>query len=421
MKKINLPLPIVYSLFKDDVHMILEEEDCYLKSNTGLSYPLKPLKFDKCRGKSVAYFNYELALGHYLEIDENECLYVYNKDLYLKSINCSNENQLVLFEPKYNSDIISILDYFNYNQVVTKTEIAKVRAILNLKGTYDMNWYAISLNGNPQGLILLVSISDEIISVAISLCLNKGIFHMLLANALTNFNHQFISIPNLKIDTLIHQKLPLFHGVYDNFDLKRLCEELDEEEFLIKDLIKSSLFSYIEKSNDGVLIKSGNLYYATKNYDLKSLTNCIKINPLSKNVLMEHTHIFPLDENLHEVDLATFLKYVEKVPEYLNESIETDLEYVWGMGGHFYLYKVNDEVVGGGVIQYEAMNHCYLSYIFTLEKYRNKGFGTKIVKALLAQGSTLTNKKMMLIVLNHKLIPFYENCGFKIVAKVDFT
>ena len=37
-----------------------------------------------------------------------------------------------------------------------------------------------------------------------------------------------------------------------------------------------------------------------------------------------------------------------------------------GYGGHFYLYYQNDEVIGGGVIQYEAKNHCYV-YIFVLE------------------------------------------------------
>lgn len=421
MKNIDLTLPIVYSLFKGDVHMVLEDGEYFLKSESGLSFPLKSQITHNCKNKKVAYFSYEAAMGHYLKINNDDSYYLYNKDDFISSVNINQDSNLEFFEPVYSSDINSILDYFSYNQVITKTEIAKVRSLIGLKGTYELNWYALSLNNNPQGLVLLVPMSETIVAVAFSVCLNRGVFQLLLAKALENTTYSYIGLLNNKIDNLESQRIPFFHGIYDNQELKNLCNNLKDDEFIIKDLIQSSLFSNIEIENNEVLIKSGNLYYATRNFNVEGLSNCIRLNDESEYVLMEQKSIHPLDSNLKEVGFNEFLKYVKKVHEYSNEKPETDLKYVWGMGGHFYLYYQNDEVIGGGVIQYEAKNHCYVSYIFVLEKYRLKGNGIKLTKAIFALANTISNKKIYIIVLEPKLISFYKKVGLSVVAHVDFT
>jgi GNAT superfamily N-acetyltransferase len=422
MKQFELTIPFIYALFSGDAKLVYEEENIFLKGHEGISYSVtdKP-KMSNYKGKKVCYFTYEQAMGHFLRNDKTKSHFVYVREDLLKLDNRKN-NSLTCSEITTSENITELINYLSYNNLISVNEANKLKIILLQKEDYPQRWFVIRLNNNAQGYMLFVPNSVDIIGLAAHFCINKAIFNQLLNYALSQIKYPYINMLNMRFANLPYQEIPIFFGEYDNVNLSTLYNNLEKDEMLLKEIIPSGIYSDIEYSKDlkNVIVKCNNTYFASKNYVLTNDIECIKMHNDSEYKLFMQKSNQLLDNNLVEVDFKTFFSHVKNVPEYKDENYQLDLATTWGLGGHFYLYKDNGVVVGGGVVQYESIHYCYISYVFTAEKYRHKGYGRKIVKALTAIGYTETNKKMILIVINKDLIPFYISCGYEVTYGVDY-
>lgn len=86
---------------------------------------------------------------------------------------------------------------------------------------------------------------------------------------------------------------------------------------------------------------------------------------------------------------------------------------------HYYLYYDNGEIIGLSGL-YDEPNEmpkesAWLGWFGVLEKYRNKGYGTEIIKYFESEAKKLGYKYCRVYTedsANNKAIAFYEKCGY---------
>lgn len=84
---------------------------------------------------------------------------------------------------------------------------------------------------------------------------------------------------------------------------------------------------------------------------------------------------------------------------------------------YYYIAKIKNECVGY-IASTLMVDHFDILSIATIEKYRKKGIGTKLLKTLLDKASELNVKDIFLEVRvsNKTAIRFYENNGFEKIS-----
>lgn len=100
----------------------------------------------------------------------------------------------------------------------------------------------------------------------------------------------------------------------------------------------------------------------------------------------------------------------------LNKSDETvNLQYLFKKGcGVTFVLSENTVKVGGGLI-INSENYSVISHVFVKEEFREKGFGTEIVKNLL----TLCNTENLYLISEKSNLEFYGKLGFSPVLTVN--
>lgn len=168
--------------------------------------------------------------------------------------------------------------------------------------------------------------------------------------------------------------------------------------------------------------KSFSLLFASEKADLEELSFTLKSEFHSPDILpfgiidkyyllQKHTlpnSDFPLESKRNYGDLKFVLE--------LNKGEKTvNLQYLFKKGCALpFVLSENDVKIGGGLI-INSENYSVISHIFVKEKFRGKGFGTKIVKNLLK----LCRTENVYLTSEKSNLEFYGKLGFTPVMTVN--
>lgn len=120
------------------------------------------------------------------------------------------------------------------------------------------------------------------------------------------------------------------------------------------------------------------------------------------------------------VKLFASSKYLSK---YLNRGIWGLLSILGILHSDLFVLEVDDAIVGVGVIRTKCncrkkRKQVWLYGIEVLNEYRGKGYGKKLMLALLAECANRGVKRVLLLVSNDNIIAkdLYEKLGFKCIG-----